>query len=140
LAIENVERGFLWDQLTGATNYTGLSATSWTELDPALLRWGLTLSGARPVEFRLSVRIIGSSGQSFGVSLALDGAEVTGTTYGMCMTFSDAAYTQVSGFAVLDNPSPGARTVSVVVRASGGSAAGVAVDGNNRLFMSAKEI
>lgn len=139
LAIENIERCLFHAQVTGESNYGGLAATSWTELDPVLLRWDVWTSGRRPVELFLQARMAGSSLSIIGLSLAWDGVEVTNATYGMVMVY-DAAYQQVSGGAVLDVPGGGEHQLSVVYRVSGGVSAGVAVDGNNRLFVSCKEV
>ena len=140
LAIENVERGFLWDQLTGATNYTGLSATSWTAVDGNALSWRVWVSGNRPVEFSLTASIVSGASQAIGVSLAWDGVEVTGTSYGMLIVFNETVFQHRSGGAVLESPVGGEHTVSVVYRVSGGTGGGVQVDSDARLFMSAKEI
>lgn len=140
LAIENVERGFFHTQVNNESNYTGLSSTTWVDVDATLLSWSVTTSGRRPVELTLVTRIIGSAGREMGASLAWDGVEVTGVGYGMCHTFDNAFYHQTTGRAVLDSPGGGTHRLSVVYKVSGGVAAGLLVNGKNRLFVSVKEI
>jgi hypothetical protein len=141
LAIENVERGFLWDVHTGGTNYSSLAATSWTALDATNLSWMITTSGKRPVEFRLSAYLATAAVQSISLSLAWNGVEFSGRPDGVFTVYNQTANSiPVAGFAVIDQPGPGTHTLTVVYKVSGGAGGFVEVDADRSLFVSAKEI
>jgi len=140
LSMENVERGFLWKQITDATNYTGLGATTWTNVDSTTLSWPMWVSGKRPLELMVTGSLVSGAAQAMGLSVAWDGVEVTGTDYGMLIVFNETVYKHRSGVGILGSPVGGRHTVSIVYRVSGGSGGGVQVDGDARLFLSVKEI
>lgn len=140
IGIESIERAHFWHMMSGATNYSSLSQTAWTELDSTNLKWSVTTSGKRPLEFKITAWVGVDASQLLGVSLTWDGAEVTGATYGMAGVYSPANVMCVSGFAVLDDPGPGTHSLAVVHRQSGGTAGLVQVDSSTHLFVSAKEI
>lgn len=141
LAIENVERAFLWDVHTGGTNYSSLAATSWTALDATNLSWTITTSGKRPVEFRLSAYLATAAVQSISLSFAWDGVEFSGRPDGLVTVYDQTANSiPAAGFAVLNSPGPGTHTLSVVYLVSGGAGGFVEVDADRSLFVSAKEI
>lgn len=140
LGIESIERGLLYETLTGGTNYSSLSATTWTALDTTLLSWTITASGKRPIEFHMAAWMTSDPSDLMGLSLSWDGDEVSGFPYGIIGIYNQANVTLTSGFCVLEDPAPGTHTVQVIYKVSGGTTGFVQVDALTHLAVMAKEI
>lgn len=140
LGIESIERALLNESLTGATNYSSLSSTTWVALDTTNLQWSIWLSGKRPVEYTIVGYVATTATNTLGLSIMLDGTEITSMPLGICGAYNKTDVVCISGTWVTDPPTPGRHTVAVCYKVNGGASGFVQVDSSVHMFVVAKEI
>lgn len=116
IPIDRVRRGLLGPLLGGASNYT-VSATSFAELDSALLA-GVMVCTGRPVLLMVSAGVLPTN--VCWLSVSMDGTEVT-TRGGMVYTQLATTGLYISGWAMVV-PRPGPRRFAMIGRVNAGSA------------------
>ena len=133
IPIGTIDRAGFSIVYTAGSNYS-ITATSFAEVDAANLAGTLVASGA-PIRVDFSA-IVSKGTSNIRLSVSVNGVEPTGATFGLGMATVTGS---LSGFYVIDKPTPGQVRIALMAAVDAGTGS-ISAGADSRVLLSAREV